>query len=109
VVLPLRWWHEIKEKIGIKLNYMYLTKEEKKRKKQWQKDKQKTAEGKKILTDLITVYGKYKHIQIIDWDGKTRYFRVSTKRIIIKSIKAKKLLANKYGKEISKKEFEGQV
>ena len=63
----------------------------------------KSAEAKKLLSDLITVYGKYKYIDIIGWNGEVRRFRVSTKKIVTEGIKAQDLLTNKYGKEISKK------
>jgi len=68
--------------------------------KKWQSPK-----NKKLLEKLIDVYGKYKYIQIIDWDGKQKYYKVLTKRIITKGIKAEELLSNKYGKEITQKVF----
>jgi len=68
--------------------------------KKWNK-----KENKKLLNDLIANYGRYKYIQIVGWNGEARYFKVTTKRIITKGIKAQELLANKYGKEISKKQF----
>jgi len=72
--------------------------------KKWTK-----KENKKLLDDLISRYGKEKYIQIIGYDGEARYFKVTTKRIITKGIKAQELLVNKYGKEISKGQFKNKA
>ncbi len=74
--------------------------------KAWTAKFKKSAEGKKLLSDLFTVYGKYKYIEIIGWNGEIRHFKVSVRRIVTQGIKAQDLLANKYGKEISKKQFQ---
>ena len=76
-----------------------LTKE--KISKKWQ-----TKEGKALLSKLTQKFGNYKRIQIIDWNGKIRYFKVSTKRIITKGVKAQDLLEKKYGEELSKQQYE---
>jgi len=72
--------------------------------KEWQ-----TLENKKLLKKLVDTYGRYKYIQIVGWDGEQKYFKVLTKRIIIKGIKAKELLAKKYGKEITQKVFKEKI
>lgn len=72
--------------------------------KKWQ-----TPENKKVLKELIKKFGKYKFIQIIGWDGENRYFQVETERIITKGIKAKELLSNKYGKEITEKIYKNKT
>ena len=69
--------------------------------KKWQ-----TKEGKILLDKMVKNFGKYKHNQVIDWDGKVKYFKVLTKLIITKGIKAQELLSKKYGKEISQQECE---
>lgn len=68
-----------------------------------------SPENKKVLQSLIKTFGRFKKIEIIGWNGEIRYFKVSSKRIITKGIKAKELLSNKYGKEITKKEFKKEV
>lgn len=66
----------------------------------------KAPQNKTFLKNLIEKFGEYKYVQIIGYDGESRYFKVSTKRIITKGIKAQELLAKKYGKELSKEEYE---
>jgi len=66
----------------------------------------KTKKGKELLNSYIKSFGKTKLIQIIGYDGENRYFKVATKRILTIGIKAKDLLDKKYGKELSKTQFE---
>jgi len=84
-----------------------LTKLEKETRKKIRETTKKweAKENKELLSKLIERYGKEKYIQIVGWNGEARYFKVTTKRIITKGIKAQELLANKYGKEISKEQF----
>lgn len=70
-------------------------------KKEWQK-----PANKKSLALLIEKFGKFKYISIIGYDGDLKYYRVSTKKIITEGIKGQDLLNSKYGKKISKKEYE---
>ena len=66
--------------------------------KKWQ-----TKEGKILLNKMVKTFGKYKRIQVIDWDGKVKCFKVLTKQIITKGIKAQELLSKKYGTETQPK------
>ena len=66
----------------------------------------KTKRGKEIISRYLKIFGKTKLIQIVGYNGEDRFFKVATKRILTIGIKAKDLLDKKYGKELSKTQFE---
>jgi hypothetical protein len=63
-------------------------------------------ENQETVNQLILMFGIHKKIQVIGYDGESRYFLVETKQIITEGIKAQDLLAKKYGQEISREEYE---
>ena len=66
-------------------------------------------ENQSLLKQLIQKFGKYKYIQIVGWNGERKYYKVSTKRIITKGVKASELLDKKYGQEIKEKVYESGI
>jgi len=73
--------------------------------KKWQEPK-----NQELLKNMIKTFGEWKHIQVVDYDGVDKYFKVKTEYIITNGVKAQDLLNGnldeKYAIQITQKEFQ---